>query len=289
MFVRVPEDLLAYIFSYLDGYSRIELRAASRYFAENKLLMYDGPAPYDMARYISLLPQEYCHLGEQTPNCFWYCECPIPLTHDALWIRTLANNTDISASTFVCAWRCSNDQFVDISNEVLRDAVERCEENVAEQRKKIYYLLDVCTINRYTQDYVLRLACLQGLTDLIDHLVLRLNYHVSSSVIMATLISSRFSKVERISLLQFLLSRSDVVEVITDLDYWNLKFPLHSDDWDTFALLYKSLLHSSHVNGGHPYAIIEQELCYALPVSRRGIMHKEIVDLRLTECAHLGR
>ena len=278
--LTIPEDVVVHIVTFLDGSTRSVLCPVSRFFASRKqLLNYDGPYTTP-GNIVVRLTHSYWGLGIKTPNQYYYTTVEV---RDGLptdvWIDKLLMTESIDAGAFLCAWHhLKSITRADIANDLLRDAIATISSEVTHQMRKIQVILETCKPSSLTQNYILRMSCLLGNEAMIRYCIENQEFSIDSGVTTAVLISERFAHDQHPRILEYVLSKStNVHDLFTDMNYWNLKYPLYNQDWGTFAIMYKMLvLHNPQL----PWTDIERTICHGLPESCQLQQRAEIAQYR---------
>lgn len=142
------------------------------------------------------------------------------------------------------------------------------------------YLLGEFTPDACTQDYVLRVACLQHVLSVIDILLVKQKCKVSTSVVMTAVIASSCSKEERVELVKKLLDHCDPSDLLCDLEDWALRYTLYYDEWELFRLVYTYVVEHSHNVPETYFGELDTSLCNFLPECRQLTTLVQITQLR---------
>lgn len=281
------DDILAYIASFLGGASCQNLSFVSKSFYQSKYLKYDGPRRTTTS-HVCVFPEDYKKWCTRSRNGYLFSVCYVPpfdseqVSQD--WIRQLANNPDVDPCTFICAWMFLRDyELLDLVVHDIGETMTSTQDDP--QITKLLYLLDRYCPCIVSLDYVLRLSCLQQNLDLVVYLLKRFRCEITVSVLMMALVSSDFNNTRQ-QLVQILMGYSRDISILFQLDFWAIKYPLYSDDMETFKLLYSYLLQEGII-------LPEYEICQTLPENRRLGVFKEITQFRQsfekkpTECVRL--
>ena len=273
------QDTIDYIISFLDGKARSQLCCVNREFYNTASLHYDGPQTVPRKYIVFKLPEKYYDYGVRTKNSFYYSTCQFPNKSWSLWFHDLLVDPNVNTGTVICAWRFISKSICPVDDETFRDIAESLSSSIDNQTHKLIYLLEQYSVTTLTKDYLLRLSCMRANIKVITYLVEIQKSEVTATVIMAILISTEFEGNQRLEVLQYLLNHSNIVNVASELDYWNLKYTLHSNDWEAFTVIYKALVLFLR-NEFITWREIEHQLCYALPESRQLTAYNDIVNLR---------
>ena len=287
---EIPEDVIAHTVGFLDGISRSNLCCVSQFFHKNynHILCYDGPHS-TRANIVIRLKHAYWDLGIKTDNHHYYTTveiCKLPID---IWVTKVLMTESIHASKFLCLWHYVNYVQYDINyrvnyvNDLLRDAVATISSESDHQTRKIQIILETFTPSPLTQNYILRMSCIFGNEDMVRYLIDERKFAINSAVIMSVLISEEFTYSRRLRVIEYLLKKSNNVrDLLTEMNYWNLKYPLYNQDWDTFVIMYRLLIEHYPQDSQSHWTDMERTICYGLPESVQLQQRADIEQYRLS-------